>query len=128
MAELSSTERRLRDVVPRALRGEPRARMRATGATGTCCGPLGVVVRLRHGRPGRLRATAESFGSRLYSAEERDALPDAAELASLGCGNPTAVAELHEGETVLDLGSGGGIDVLLSPAASARPARPTAST
>ncbi|MGZ5324951.1 MAG: arsenite methyltransferase, partial [Solirubrobacterales bacterium] len=41
-------------------------------------------------------------------------LPDAAKLASLGCGNPTAVAELHEGETVLDLGSGGGIDVLLS--------------
>jgi ubiquinone/menaquinone biosynthesis C-methylase UbiE len=45
---------------------------------------------------------------------ERDALPDEAKLASLGCGNPTAVAELHEGETVLDLGSGGGIDVLLS--------------
>ena len=44
----------------------------------------------------------------------RDALPDEAKLASLGCGNPTAVAELHEGETVLDLGSGGGIDVLLS--------------
>ena len=42
------------------------------------------------------------------------ALPDAAQLASLGCGNPTAVADLHEGETVLDLGSGGGIDVLLS--------------
>jgi arsenite methyltransferase len=57
---------------------------------------------------------AEVFGSGLYSFEERDALPDAATLASLGCGNPTAVAELHEGETVLDLGSGGGIDVLLS--------------
>ena len=41
-------------------------------------------------------------------------LPDAAALASLGCGNPTAVADLHEGETLLDLGSGGGIDVLLS--------------
>jgi arsenite methyltransferase len=54
------------------------------------------------------------FGATLYSGEERDALPDAAKLASLGCGNPTAVAELHEGETVLDLGSGGGIDVLLS--------------
>jgi arsenite methyltransferase len=57
---------------------------------------------------------AEVFGSTLYSGEERDALPDAAKLASLGCGNPTAVAELGEGETVLDLGSGGGIDVLLS--------------
>jgi SAM-dependent methyltransferase len=54
------------------------------------------------------------FGEALYEAEQRDELPDAAVLASLGCGNPTAVAELHEGETVLDLGSGGGIDVLLS--------------
>jgi len=54
------------------------------------------------------------FGDALYSSEERDTLPEAAKLASLGCGNPTAVAELHEGETVLDLGSGGGIDVLLS--------------
>jgi SAM-dependent methyltransferase len=56
----------------------------------------------------------ESFGPGLYAEQDRDALPDAAKLASLGCGNPTAVAELHEGETVLDLGSGGGIDVLLS--------------
>jgi SAM-dependent methyltransferase len=61
-------------------------------------------------------ATAEEpgFGAELYAALDRDALPDTALLASLGCGNPTAVAELHEGETVLDLGSGGGIDVLLS--------------
>ena len=56
----------------------------------------------------------KSFGSELYSINDRDELPDAAKLASLGCGNPTAVAELREGETVLDLGSGGGIDVLLS--------------
>jgi arsenite methyltransferase len=56
----------------------------------------------------------EEFGAGLYLATDRDALPDEAKLASLGCGNPTAVAELHEGETVLDLGSGGGIDVLLS--------------
>jgi arsenite methyltransferase len=56
----------------------------------------------------------ETFGSELYSIGDRSELPDAAKLASLGCGNPTAVAELHEGETVLDLGSGGGIDVLLS--------------
>jgi arsenite methyltransferase len=54
------------------------------------------------------------FGAGLYDASERAALPEAAHLASLGCGNPTAVAELGEGETVLDLGSGGGIDVLLS--------------
>jgi arsenite methyltransferase len=54
------------------------------------------------------------FGEALYSVEERGELPDAAALASLGCGNPVAVAELREGETVLDLGSGGGIDVILS--------------
>lgn len=65
-----------------------------------CCGPSAVGP--------------EVFGSILYSATDREALPDSAVLASLGCGNPTAVAELREGETVLDLGSGGGIDVLLS--------------
>jgi len=54
------------------------------------------------------------FGEALYDAEQRGELPEAATLASLGCGNPTAVAELREGETVLDLGSGGGIDVILS--------------
>jgi arsenite methyltransferase len=61
-------------------------------------------------------ATAEEpgFGAELYAALDRDQLPDTALLASLGCGNPTAVAELHQGETVLDLGSGGGIDVLVS--------------
>jgi ubiquinone/menaquinone biosynthesis C-methylase UbiE len=53
-------------------------------------------------------------GAALYDVRERADLPDAAVLASLGCGNPTAVAELREGETVLDLGSGGGIDVILS--------------
>ena len=55
-----------------------------------------------------------AFGSGLYTALEGDTIPDGALLASLGCGNPTAVADLNEGETVLDLGSGGGIDVLLS--------------
>jgi arsenite methyltransferase len=57
---------------------------------------------------------SDSFGAELYSALDRAELPDAAVLASLGCGNPIAVADLHEGERVLDLGSGGGIDVLLS--------------
>jgi arsenite methyltransferase len=54
------------------------------------------------------------FGETFYSVEQRGELPDAAVLASLGCGNPTVVAELRDGETVLDLGSGGGIDVILS--------------
>src|SRR3954462_6105682 len=59
--------------------------------------------------------TAEDpITSNLYSPAETAALPEKAVLASLGCGNPTALAELHEGEVVLDLGSGGGIDVLLS--------------
>ncbi|HEY7876100.1 MAG TPA: arsenite methyltransferase [Actinomycetota bacterium] len=57
---------------------------------------------------------AEIFGRALYDATERDVLPETAVLASLGCGNPTAVADLRPGETVLDLGSGGGIDVILS--------------
>src|SRR5512146_833661 len=62
--------------------------------------------------------TAASCGdpitSNLYADHETGALPEAAVMASLGCGNPTALAELKAGETVLDLGSGGGIDVLLS--------------
>ena len=63
----------------------------------------------------------EQFGAELYDVKDRERLPHAARLTSLGCGNPTAVAELHPGETVLDLGSGGGIDVLLS----ARPVGPS---
>jgi len=57
---------------------------------------------------------ATQFGEALYDAEQRGELPEAAALASLGCGNPIMVADLNEGETVLDLGSGGGIDVILS--------------
>ena len=57
---------------------------------------------------------ARAFGAGLYDEGERGELPGTATMASLGCGNPTAVAELGAGETVLDLGSGGGIDVLLS--------------
>jgi SAM-dependent methyltransferase len=57
---------------------------------------------------------SEKFGEVLYDVQEWGELPQAAALASLGCGNPVAVAELNEGEVVLDLGSGGGIDVILS--------------
>ncbi len=79
----------------RAVLGE---RSTPSDAAASCCGPKGDAV----------------FGEILYSAGERESLPDAAVLASLGCGNPTAVADLSDGEVVLDLGSGGGIDVLLS--------------
>ena len=58
--------------------------------------------------------SSADFGGSLYTADQREELPDAAALVSLGCGNPTAVADLREGEVVLDLGSGGGIDVILS--------------
>ena len=63
-----------------------------------------------------------------YPEADRAALPEAAAVASLGCGNPVAVAELREGETVLDLGSGGGIDVILSARRVGPTGRPTAST
>ena len=58
--------------------------------------------------------TGDQFGQAVYGVADRYELPDSAVQASLGCGNPVAIAELREGETVLDLGSGGGIDVLLS--------------
>jgi arsenite methyltransferase len=74
-------------------------------AVAGCCDPGAAVI---------TDEQAELFGGVLYADGERDELPDTAVLASLGCGNPTAVADLHPGETVLDLGSGGGIDVLLS--------------
>lgn len=79
----------------------------ATATAATCCGPTGDSGP----QPVELD---ERFGSALYAGTDRDTLPAEAVAASLGCGNPLAVAELHEGETVLDLGSGGGIDVLLS--------------
>ncbi|MEU3252979.1 arsenite methyltransferase [Streptomyces sp. NPDC006997] len=77
------------------------AAVRVTESGTSCCGPQPVEV-------------DEHYGSTLYAADERAALPAEAVAASLGCGNPTAVAELRAGERVLDLGSGGGIDVLLS--------------
>jgi arsenite methyltransferase len=72
------------------------------GAAG-CCGPAAGAVEVD-----------QRFGAGRYDTATTEGLPEAAVLASLGCGNPIAVADLHEGERVLDLGSGGGIDVLLS--------------
>ena len=81
-----------------AARAVLERREQRSDAAASCCGPTGEAV----------------FGEILYDDAERASLPDAAVLASLGCGNPTAVADLRPGEVVLDLGSGGGIDVLLS--------------
>ena len=78
----------------------PTAEGGTASAESSCCGPIAAV--------------GGSFGSQLYSADDQDAIPEEALLASLGCGNPSAVADLHPGDRVLDLGSGGGIDVLLS--------------
>lgn len=71
----------------------------------SCCGSGGV---------GETCCGGDVITGNLYSDSEASEIPEAAVLASLGCGNPTALAELKEGEIVLDLGSGGGIDVLLS--------------
>jgi SAM-dependent methyltransferase len=72
-------------------------------AASSCCAPAAEAL-----------VPADWLGSGLYDAAETEGLPEEALLASLGCGNPSAVADLHPGERVLDLGSGGGIDVLLS--------------
>jgi SAM-dependent methyltransferase len=87
-----TTHERIYLEVREAYAGAARA---AADGTAACCGP-----------------DQSKWGTGNY--DDLEDLPDAAALASLGCGNPIAVAELHEGETVLDLGSGGGIDVLLS--------------
>lgn len=81
--------------------GEAALRIKTGGSS--CCGAA----------PGS-RACVDPITSNLYESSETSAIPEEAVLASLGCGNPTALAELNPGETVLDLGSGGGIDVLLS--------------
>ena len=82
------------------------------GETAGCCG--GAAGQSCCGTGSAALDSADCFGGPLYGEGETDGLPEQAVQASLGCGNPLAVAELREGERVLDLGSGGGIDVLLS--------------
>jgi len=81
--------------------GEAALRVRTGGSA--CCGATAASA-----------ACCDPITSNLYDASQKGTLPEEAMLASLGCGNPTALAQLNPGETVLDLGSGGGIDVLLS--------------
>ena len=101
---MTTTADELREEVRRRYAESARAVTEGTGecgcGSGECCADDA--------------SDGASFVEAFYDAEQRGELPDAAVLASLGCGNPTAVAELHEGEVVLDLGSGGGIDVILS--------------
>jgi arsenite methyltransferase len=97
-----TVRKRYADAATRAARGEFEHAREAEAAAG-CCGPGG----------GCGDTSATSFGAALYS-DEAGGAPAAAIDASLGCGVPTAVADLHEGETVLDLGSGAGADVLIS--------------
>jgi arsenite methyltransferase len=103
MLLMTTTAEELREQVRRRYAESARA---VSGSEASCCGS------------GDCCAEAENDGATFvgafYEAEQRGELPEAAVLASLGCGNPTAVADLKEGETVLDLGSGGGIDVILS--------------
>lgn len=80
-----------------------QAALRVTSGGSSCCGANPAV-----------NGNCDPITSNLYNDGQTGGLPEEAVLASLGCGNPTMLAELHEGETVLDLGSGGGIDVLLS--------------
>src|ERR1051326_8873135 len=106
MTERPTTIEEIRDAV-QARYGALAQRV-ADGATdASCCGGSS-------GCCGPANETWDPITADLYEAGQTAGLPAEALLASLGCGNPTALAELHEGETVLDLGSGGGIDVLLS--------------
>src|SRR2546423_2907149 len=97
---LMTTEQTIKEEV-RKRYGKAATRAKEKSAeAGGCCGGEGD--------------SGGSISSSLYTTDEIRELPQEAVVASLGCGNPVAVAELREGETVLDLGSGGGIDVLLS--------------
>src|SRR4249920_1941083 len=100
MRKAMSTEN-VKDVV-REKYGQAALRAKA-GVANSCCGGAGAAD-----------ACCDPITSNLYNEGQEGEVPDLALKASLGCGNPTALAELKAGETVLDLGSGGGIDVLLS--------------
>jgi len=101
---MSTTADDLREEVRRRYAESARAVTEGSGecgcGSGSCCADG--------------ESDAAMFGQALYDVGQRGELPEAAALASLGCGNPLMVADLNEGETVLDLGSGGGIDVILS--------------
>jgi arsenite methyltransferase len=119
MAELTDTE--LREVV-RAKYADAASRLADPQATDACCGAAVVEAERCCGDENTCSADVAVFGGALYRGESAGA-PDAAVNASLGCGVPTAVADLEDGDVVLDLGSGAGADVLIS----ARRVAPTGS-
>jgi 2-polyprenyl-3-methyl-5-hydroxy-6-metoxy-1,4-benzoquinol methylase len=98
---MSTSTENIKEVI-RQKYGEAARRV-TTGGDSSCCAASACCG-----------ADADPITSNLYDETQKDSIPEEAVLASLGCGNPTALAELKEGEVVLDLGSGGGIDVLLS--------------
>jgi arsenite methyltransferase len=102
---MTDVRREVRERYADAARAVAAGSKEAAAFQTSCCGP---------GVDSACCGEGQSFGSQLYEIGDREVLPDAALLGSLGCGNPTAVADLELGDTVLDLGSGGGIDVLLS--------------
>ncbi len=130
--ELNAIQQHVRDQYAEAALAATGATTKAEAAKGSaalsgCCGPSVSTTEMAIDGSGLAASHASgccgdgccsdnsgTYGLELYDAATREGIPDAALLASLGCGNPVAVAELREGETVLDLGSGGGIDVLLS--------------
>ncbi len=102
MTTVPQDDEKLREKV-RERYGQAALQVTGTSSRASCCGPDCCST-----------SEADPVSVGLYNDAERGELPVAAALASLGCGNPTALAELRAGERVLDLGSGGGIDVLLS--------------
>ena len=104
--ESSATETTQLQTAVREKYGQAALRAREGESSARCCGSSGCC--------GSTTEAWDPITANLYDEGQTAGIPAKALLASLGCGNPTALAELHEGETVLDLGSGGGIDVLLS--------------
>jgi arsenite methyltransferase len=96
-----------------------QAALRVTSGAGNCCGA---------GRASALEASCDPITSNLYDPAQKGELPETAIKASLGCGNPTALAELKPGETVLDLGSAAVLMCCFPLAASARQGKRTVST
>jgi arsenite methyltransferase len=104
--ESNTAERSHLHAAVREKYGQAALRARDGDSSASCCGSSGCC--------GATTEAWDPITANLYDEGQTAGIPAKALLASLGCGNPTALAELHEGETVLDLGSGGGIDVLLS--------------